>query len=180
MTSRKPVFSGVAAIIAAMAAALLFGSPAPAAPLPGGAGSLVETYQDWVVACQARNNLTACAARQVQSDSQTGQHVLTAEFRNGAGGKLEGALLMPFGLALAQGASLKIDEAAGPALAFSTCLPRGCVIPLSLDAAMTGRLKTAATLHIGAIAAASSQPIALKVSLKGLSAALNRMTELTK
>ncbi|MDJ1157026.1 invasion associated locus B family protein [Chelatococcus sp. SYSU_G07232] len=160
---------------------MAIGLPAFAAPLPGGAGSLVETYQDWVVACQAQNNVTTCVMRQVQSNAQTGQHVLTAEFRNAADGKLEGVLLMPFGLALAQGAAAKIDEnATGLTLSFSTCMPQGCIAPVSVDAATAGKLRSGTTLNVSAAALNPPQPVRFKVSLKGFSSALSRIVELTK
>jgi len=164
-----------------LASAAFAASSVTAAPLPNGAGSLTESYQDWVVACQAQaNNVTSCVMRQVQSNSQTNQNVLTVELRNSAGGKVEGALLMPFGLALAKGVVLKIDEAAAGGLAFSTCLPQGCLVPLSFDGAQVAKLKTGAVLNISATGQAQAQPVELKVSLKGFPTALNRITELTK
>ncbi len=165
---------------AVLAVTLAFAGLAVAAPLPGGAGSLVETFQDWVVACQSQDNTTACVMRQVQTNTQNNQSVLTVELRNVAGGKLEGALLMPFGLALAKGVSLKLDDAPVGALAFSTCVPQGCLVPMGLDAAQVVKMKTGTVLNIGATAINSAQPVALKVSLKGFPTALNRVVELTK
>lgn len=168
--------AGAAALVLNLAMAV----QAVAAPLPGGAGSLVETFQDWVVACQSQENTTTCVMRQVQTNTQTNQSVLTVEFRNVAGGKLEGALLMPFGLALAKGVALKIDETAVGALAFSTCMPQGCIVPVGLDAAQVAKLKTGTAITIGAAGMNPAQPVALKVSLKGFPTALNRVLELTK
>lgn len=168
------------ALGAAFASLVLLAAPAAAAPLPGGAGSLVETYQDWVVACQAQEAVTNCVIRQVQSNTQNNQVVLTVEFRSIAGGKLEGALLLPFGLALAKGVTLKIDEAPVGGLAFSTCVPQGCLVPMSLDPPQVAKLKTSAALTIGASAVNQTEPVALKVSLKGFPAAWNRVAELTK
>lgn len=162
-------------------AGLLLAASASAAPLPGGAGSLVETYQDWIVACQAQNNATQCVMRQVQSNKETGQNVLTIEFASVADGKLQAALLMPFGLALAQGVTVRIDDApAGSPAAFSTCIPQGCLASISFDAGQAAKLKTGTNLNLNATALAPPQPIALKVSLKGFSAALARVGELTK
>lgn len=84
-----------------------------AAPLPGGASSLVETYEDWGVVCQIAGKATSCVVRQVQSNNQTKQMVLTVEIGRTPDGKLTGALLLPLGLSLAQGAQLKIGD--GPA-----------------------------------------------------------------
>ncbi|MGO4716755.1 invasion associated locus B family protein [Bradyrhizobium sp. 2TAF24] len=156
-------------------------SAAQAASLPGGAGSLVESYQDWSLACQAQNNNVSCVIRQVQTNTQTNQTVLAMELHNAQGGKLEGALLLPFGLALAQGASLKLDETAlGSPLAFSTCVPAGCLVPVAFDAATVGKLKTGTAINITAATLGNPQPTAFKVSLKGFGGALARLVDLLK
>lgn len=146
---------------------------------PVGPGSLVETYQDWVVACQAQETVTACVMRQVQSNNQTRQRVLTAELTpNGSG--LNGVLLMPFGLALDEGVSLKIDEDDAPGLTFATCLPTGCLAPVTFDEALVARLKVGTVLHVTARPFNAGQAAQLGVSLRGFTAALNRVTELTR
>ncbi|MBV2142460.1 invasion associated locus B family protein [Falsochrobactrum sp. TDYN1] len=154
--------------------------PALAAPLPGGASTLQETYQDWTVTCQTQNASSVCAMRQDQNSTQTGQRVLTVEFRNVDGGKIDGVLLMPFGLDLAKGASLKIDDATGPDLAFSTCLPQGCLTPVTFDAKQVTALKAGTDLNVTTTALSPSQPVAFKVSLKGFGAAFDRIVALTK
>jgi len=171
-------FAGPRAVL--FAGAVFMASSAAAAPLPGGAGSLVETFQDWVVACQSQDTTTTCALRQVQTNTQNNQTILTVEFRNAAGGKLEGTLVMPFGLALTKGVTLKVDETAIGALGFSTCVPQGCLVPMGLDAAQVTKLKAGTALNIGATALSPAQPLTLKVSLKGFPTALSRVLELTK
>ena len=159
--------------------ATICGTSSFAAPLPGGASTLQETYQDWTVSCQNQKDNSICMMRQEQSSTQTGQRVLIAELRNVAG-KVEGVLLMPFGLDLAKGAALKIDEAAGPNLAFSTCLPQGCLAPVNFDAKQVAALKGGNNINVTTTALSPSQPVAFKVSLKGFGAALDRITALTK
>lgn len=163
----------------ALTLAALSSVPAFAAPLPGGANTLQEIYQDWTVSCQLQKETTVCAIRQDQNSSQTGQRVLTAELRNVAG-KVDGVLLLPFGLDLAKGATLKIDETAGPNLTYSTCLPQGCLAPISFDANQVAALKAATNLNVTATALSPSQAVAFKVSLKGFGAALDRIVALTK
>ena len=154
-------------------------NPLCAAPLPGGAESLVETYQDWVVACRAQEKTSTCVMRQVQSNNQTGKQVLTVEFApNGRG--LDGALLMPFGLALDGGVTLKIDEAVAPGLSFATCLPAGCLAPVSFDEKLITRLKAGTALNASARPFNASQAAQFRISLKGFTTALNRITELTR
>lgn len=174
--SERILASGIMAIGAIAAMTMV----AHAAPLPGGASTLSETYQDWAISCQAQKETPNCVMNQTQNSSKTGQRVLTVELRNVAGGKVDGVVLMPFGLDLAKGVSLKIDEAEAPGLTFSTCLPQGCLAPLSLAAKDIARLKAAGNLNITATAFEPNQPVAFKVSLKGFGTALDRIGALTK
>jgi len=167
-------------IASAIGTLTLFSLPAFAAALPGGASTLQETYEDWTVSCQSTKDATLCAIRQDQSSAQTGQRVLTVELRNVPGGKADGVILMPFGLDLSKGATLKVDEAAGPNLTFSTCLPQGCLAPVSFDGKQVTALKGGTNLNVTATALSPSQPVAFKISLKGFGAALDRIIALTK
>lgn len=151
-----------------------------AGPLPNGASSLVENYEDWVVACQAPEGEAACVMRQVQSNRETGQRVLSAEFQNGTDGNVQGVLLMPFGLALDQGVALKFDDQAGPQLSFSTCLPSGCVVPVRFSAEQVGMLQGGSAMNVTAMGINSSEPVAFNISLDGFTDAYNRLTQLTK
>ncbi|CAM5350173.1 hypothetical protein MAUB1S_06050 [Mycolicibacterium aubagnense] len=182
MASKRSLGKNVRIVAGAMFLAPLpaIVASALAAPLPGGAGSLVETYQDWVVACQGRDAQSFCVMRQVQSNNQTGQNVVTVEF-SAVQGKLNGVLLLPFGLALADGASVKIEgDAKSQPLPFSTCLPQGCLAPVSFEADDVAKLKGGTVLNIAARSFSPSQPLDLKISLKGFSAALSRIAELTR
>lgn len=152
-----------------------------AAPLPGGASSLVETYDDWGVVCQVTANVTSCLARQVQSNEQTKQSVLTIEIAKAVDGKFRGGLLLPLGLSLAQGAQLKIgDTPLGGARAFSMCLPQGCLVPLDITDEVITKLKAGSALNVAVVAGAPVRPLTFTVSLKGLSNALSRVNELAK
>lgn len=89
--------------------------------------------------------------------------------------------MLPLGLALPQGAQLKIDDAVlGNTLPFSTCLPEGCLVPLTFEADTIAKLRTGKALNVTVSAASPAQPLALAVSLKGLAGALNRIADLTK
>ncbi|TXI02367.1 MAG: invasion associated locus B family protein [Rhizobium sp.] len=152
-----------------------------AAPLPGGASSLIETYDDWGVVCQMQADAPSCVVRQVQTNNQTNQPVLTTEVGRTADGKYQGILLLPLGLALAQGAQLKIDDTPiGAAMAFSTCVPQGCLVPVAFEADTITKLRSGKTLNVTVSAANPLKPLTFAVSLKGFSGALNRVAELTK
>ncbi len=99
-------------------------NPAAAASLPCGASTLLlETYDDWAVACRAQSSVVGCVLRQVQTNSQTASRCWqrnSATCRRAYGWGIAPALRP----ALAQGVTLKVDDAAAlPVLAFSTCLP---------------------------------------------------------
>lgn len=147
-----------------------------AAPLPNGASTLTETYQDWTVSCQSVKDQTNCVMSQLQSSPETRQRVLTVELRN-VGGKAEGVVVMPFGLDLSKGATAKIAGTALAPLRFSTCLPQGCLAPVAWDSEM---FKSADNLDLTATALSPSQPVAFEISLKGFSAAFERIVALSK
>jgi invasion protein IalB len=112
-----------------------------------------------------------------QQAQQNGQRVLSIDLTASMNGEAAtGVLLLPFGLALDTGVTLRIDDQApGKPLRFSTCIPAGCVIPLSFDAAYMAALRKGKSLNIAAAASQSNQPVQLAVSLKGMSAAFDRV-----
>lgn len=148
--------------------------------LPGGANALQETYQDWTVICGAGPSGKTCLMSQVQLQ-QNGQRLLAIEIRRGAGEKIEGLLALPFGLDLPSGAGVKIDKDRDLGhLRFSTCVPGGCLVRLELAEEDIAAMRKAASLSINAAAAETMQPVSLSGSLKGYSAAFDRLAELTK
>lgn len=169
---------------AAIAAAFLLGAlPAfaqDAPSLPGGASSLQETFDDWQVNCGLQESKVLCSMVQNQVDSQSRQRVLAVEINALAGDTASGLALLPFGLALANPVTLQIDDSApSAAIPFRTCLPVGCIIPITFDGATLGALKAGTALKIAATADGGN-PANFSVSLKGFSKALDRIAALTK
>lgn len=152
-----------------------------AAPsLPGGANSLQETYSDWQVGCVVRDGGKRCAITQEQANQQTRQRVIAVELTI-AGDKLEGVLLMPFGLALERGVSLQIDDQTGAtSQKFSTCLPGGCLVPLSFETKTIAGLRTGTALKVHAAPAGGGQELVYSISLKGFAQAVDRVSALSK
>jgi invasion protein IalB len=151
-------------------------------PLPGGASSLQESYDDWRVVCGMNGQNKYCAMQQQEVDGKSRQRVLAIELSPGPGGT-KGTLLMPFGLDLAAGVSLALDGGAnGKSLPFKTCLPAGCVVPLALDPAIISALKGGKLLKLSARAADNSgnKPAVFSVSLKGFGPAFDRTAALLK
>jgi len=153
-------------------------SPAPAT-LPGGATSLQETFGDWQVACVVQGPAKRCALTQEQVNQQSRQRVFAVELSIAAD-KLDGVLLMPFGLALDRGVTLQIDDQPAQAvLKFRTCLPGGCLVPLSFDGKTTAGLKVGTVLKARAGADGGQEQL-YTVSLKGFAQALDRVAALSK
>lgn len=154
-------------------------TPAPST-LPGGASSIQETYQDWRVSCVQQQAGKNCSFSQQQSQ-QNGQVILSIELTTNDAKSVTGNLVLPFGLALASGATLQVDEGKPDAtIPFRTCFPVGCVIPLSLNAEKLAGIRKGKILKINAVASADNKPVVLNVSLKGFAEAQDRVSVLAK
>ena len=163
-------------------AALFIGSVGTAAAqgLPGGASTLNETYGDWAVACTTPQGNVRCAVSQVQINSQNRQRVLSVELMATDGGTAaRGTLVLPFGLALEKGVVLSIDESEPLAsLRFSTCLPAGCLVPLTFNADLVTAMRVGTVLKARATANDREQEINFSISLSGFTSTLTRAAEL--
>lgn len=148
-----------------------------ASVLPGGASALSETYQNWRVACAQQATAPHCSLSQSQVQD-IGQRVLTVELTLHSENTIAGIIVLPFGLALTAGASLQIDDnPAGQTLPFRTCLPVGCVVPVTFDPDAIAMLRAGVMLNVTTTSDAGQQ-IPFKISLAGFSAALDRLTAL--
>lgn len=169
------------AAAASAAAASAAAASAAAAPSPKGYSQLEETYGQWKVSCGPQNGKQLCAVSQAQFDEKTKRRALAIELVNLTDSKANGAILLPFGLALGKGITLQIDDAAaGPARMFSTCLPAGCLVPLVLDGSFLTAARKGKTLKIGASTADGKPVSILSFPLDGLDTAVKRAEELTK
>lgn len=156
---------------------------APAkSPLPGGASSIQESYEDWRVNCNVVNNAKQCAIQQIQTDAKSGQRVLMVELSPGTDGGTTGSLVMPFGLQFDAGVALALDAGAnGKPLSFKTCLPAGCLVSITLDASTVTALKTGKQLKLTAKSVDDNvKPLVFSVSLKGFGPAIDRAATILK
>lgn len=151
-----------------------------AAPtLPNGASSINETFQDWTVVCAPGNGQRSCVMSQQQRKNDTRQLVLAAEFNAVTAEEVRGSLVLPFGLRLADGVTLQIDDQDTLAvLPFGTCLPAGCLVPVSFEREAVSALRAGGMLRLKAFAHDTGKAVQFGVSLKGFSAAQNRAAEL--
>jgi invasion protein IalB len=148
--------------------------------LPGGASALSETHGDWTVNCQATVNTKTCTLSHQQFNKQSGQRLLAIELASKTGQDATGTLALPFGLALAKGIRLEVDDQKlEGSLQFHTCQAVGCLVSVTFTADTTPLLQNGTTLKINATAADTAQPIAFTISLSGFAGALARTAELS-
>lgn len=174
--ARGSLAAGYGAAVALGVLAGVASAAAQQVTFPGGAQSVNEAFQDWRVACTIQGGAKRCAISQQQADSRTRQRILTVELQPKAD-KAEGLLFLPFGLALEKGVNLQVGEAPLASLRFSTCLPQGCVVPLSFDAKALAALKKGATMRVET-ANDAGRPQNFTISLKGFGPALDRAATL--
>ena len=144
-------------------------APAAAAAgptLPGGASALSETHGDWTVNCQITGTAKTCSLSHQQFNKQSNQRLLAIELSSKSGEDAAGTLALPFGLALAKGVSLTIDDQKlDGSLPFNTCHAVGCLVPVAFDASVTPLLKAATTLKIDAFAADTGQAVSFTIRM---------------
>ncbi|MGO4450473.1 invasion associated locus B family protein [Phyllobacterium sp. TAF24] len=145
-----------------------------ASPLPGGASSIVETFEDWQVSCIAVDAKPACVLSQTQNQ-QNGQRLLDVRLNPVAkSGAANGTLTLPFGLALGRGVTVQVDDGGlGQPNGFVTCLPGGCLVPLSLDAKSLAAWRKGTNIKLMAVSH-QGQSAPFLISLKGFGAAFDR------
>jgi invasion protein IalB len=146
--------------------------------LPGGATSLQETHGDWRVTCSQQSE-KVCSLSQQQVSAENRQRIIVVELKATDPDKVEGTLVMPFGLLLDAGITLQIDDNGKPwSLRFRTCLPAGCLVPLAFDKETLAALRKGKSLKVGATAH-SGQEAMFGISLNGFSGALDRTVVLS-
>ncbi len=155
-------------------------APPPAPLFPNGASSIVETFGDWTVDCRATEGRKVCLLAQSQGDTRSGQRVFAIELRAPREGRSDGTILMPFGLKLENGAILKLDDKdLGQGVRFSTCVPAGCLLPVSFPKVATDAMTSATRLTVAALSLSSGEAVTFNVTLTGFPAALARAAQLS-
>ncbi|WP_063707920.1 invasion associated locus B family protein [Bradyrhizobium centrolobii] len=142
-----------------------------------------ESHGDWVVSCavqkQAGRKVKSCALSQEQTSGNSRQRVLAIELKPENTG-VAGILILPFGLALDHGATFQIDDgSAGPPQIFRTCIPAGCLVPVSFDSRTLVGLRKRNQLKVKTVADGGKET-AFMISLKGFPSAFDRTAALAK
>ncbi len=148
--------------------------------------ALKENYGDWAVGCTSARPIKNCFLSQMQVNKENRQRVFAVELSVPKPNTADGLVILPFGLDVARGVTLVLDDGKpGDKIDFRTCVPVGCLVPLSFDTAYISKLMQAKTLKIAAYAvegakADSSRPVSFTISLTGFGRALARTTELSR
>ncbi|KJC56759.1 invasion protein [Bradyrhizobium sp. LTSPM299] len=150
---------------------------AVAVQLPKGASAISETYGDWIVKCLVDNGTRLCTLSQAQLSKETNQQVFAIELIPREG-KAEGNMLLPFGLKLDAGATLKLDGKDLEQARFSTCTAQGCLLPVSFPTVVTETMSRAKILTVAVQNISNGQAIVVTVPLNGFAAALERTIQL--
>ncbi|GGA77430.1 invasion protein [Brucella endophytica] len=184
---REKIMTFGLTVLALMAAAgtalVLTGTrPAPAQAEGPAPTALSETFGDWMVNCQAApdGKKRNCQMTQQQVDSKTGQMVLMIALGapDAKTGIANSTLVLPFGLDFSRGVQVKVDETDLARAGISTCLPQGCIAPLSLDGKALAALAKGKQAVIGMTAFNGGKDVTGNISLKGFSAASSRLAAL--
>jgi invasion protein IalB len=131
-------------------------------------------FQDWLVRCQAVKEEVGCGMSQQILDQKARQPILQlhlARAPSGEGHQL--VVVLPLGVTVPSGIVVQVDEAKRN-VAFTQCLPGGCVAPVALDAALLELLKSGKEARV-AVVDRTGQTVAVPFSLKGFDAAFEKM-----
>lgn len=175
----RPARGSIARTLAAGLGALAVCAAVPfaahAQPAEGAAGP--ETFGDWQVRCGPPGQ--PCVVRHEQT-RPSGERLLVVEIAQDADGMARGTALLPFGVLFDEGLTLQIDEGArAEPLPFRTCVPSGCVVTFDLGPELVAGMR-GGTMLSGHIATIDGQNLALQVSLRGFTAATDRLSALAR
>jgi invasion protein IalB len=129
-------------------------------------------FQDWLVRCQAVKDKAGCGITQKILDQRSGQPVLQLAMASQAGA-YQLAVVVPLGVSVPDGVTMQIGDTTRK-IAYTQCLPGGCVAPLAADAALIDKMKSATDARVGVVDR-SGKPIAVPFSLKGFGPAFDKM-----
>jgi invasion protein IalB len=131
-------------------------------------------FQDWLVRCQAVKEDVGCGMSQQILDQKARQPILQlhmARAPSGEGHQL--VVVLPLGVTVPSGIVVQVGDAKRN-VAFTQCLPGGCVAPVALDTALLDLLKSGKEARVGVVDRAG-KTVAVPFSLKGFEPAFEKM-----
>jgi invasion protein IalB len=136
-----------------------------------------EQVQDWVVRClEAQTNQPKrCEMVQVLSDRNSQREVLVMVVGYvDQKSQPQAVFVLPLGILLPQGLTLKVDQGAPKTIGFRHCEPQGCIAPWQMTEVELNALRAGTTLTVS-VSDHGGKPVDLPISLKGFTAALGKV-----
>lgn len=147
---------------------------------PDGVSAVPETFGVWTVSRALRNGKWVAAVTQHKTARGPQKAAVAIDIVPVGNGRATGMLILPFGLRLATGVSLKVDsQRVSYAFPFATALPIGCMAALDLDEALIGSLRAGSVLKIAAGLYETGRTAVFQLSLEGFVSAYARAIELS-
>lgn len=150
----------------------LTSTPVPA-PAPNSASF---GFDAWLVRCETGGEKAACGMSQQILDQRSRRPVLQlllAHAREEKGHQL--VAVLPLGVTVPPGIAIEIGETKRN-VAFTQCLPMGCVAPLAADASLIAAMKSGSEGRVGVVDRAG-KTVAVPFSLKGFEPAFKKLEE---
>lgn len=137
-----------------------------------------ERFKVWTVSCVEAETRT-CRMHQELVQQKTGQRLAALVVETAKDGAASLTVMTPFGLLFAEGLGIGIDGVELARAPFLTCLPTGCLVPLSLDDTALEKLRAGNTFSATGVNTANGKTVRIEFSLKGSAAALARLQALS-
>lgn len=190
--SRSPVISFIVVLSVSLLGATLSAqegaaaaSSSPTKPAKNGQpNSLQELYGDWAVVCntsmvageETRNCRMILELSREEDRKRLLTLILTAPE---PGAEVSVTVIAPFGISLADGLSISLEEKILVQSAFKTALPVGTIAEFELPESGLAGLVNGASAEISFVTQDTGQKFSMAVPLNGFAAALKRLRELT-
>lgn len=144
---------------------------------PAGPDMTSKTYGDWVLRCRQANAVKRCEVSQtIVIQGQANPLAMIAIGREKAGDPLRMVVQLPVNVAFEGGVKAMLaDGTQGAELGYRRCLPAGCFADAGLDDAALGNLTRQSEPGLVKFKDAGNREIALPLSLKGLSMAVEAL-----
>jgi invasion protein IalB len=132
------------------------------------------THGDWQIQCPENVSDTNPCAMVQELINEQDRRVLSAIVLHPAGAEPFLRVIVPLGVLLPGGMTLKIDDVEVGTVGFINCLPDGCMTQVGLTDDVLGQLKQGNQAVI-VIFEQTEQPIQLPLSLAGFTAAYDEL-----
>lgn len=136
-----------------------------------------EQVQDWVVRClePQAGQPKRCEMVQVLSERNSQREVLVMVVGyTGEKAPPQAVFVLPLGILLPTGLTLKVDQGAPKNVGFRHCEPQGCIAPWQMTEADLNALRAGTTLTVS-VNDHGGKSVDLPLSLKGFTAALAKV-----